>query len=168
MRRSRRWRRSLARKNWPPLPSNSAAPASGWWSPVRAESATTPQFLIGMAEPTHFEVSHSFRTSAFRPTTCRMSEPIDGRIASLRYVGSPLRAKVDKPSLLADSGSVPAGSFLSLLEAKYAIWESSLADSRSLVDVNGASVYPLFQINYAGGHLPVTLYISSLRGSDAR
>jgi hypothetical protein len=88
---------------------------------------------------------------------------MDGQIASLQYIG----VGVAKPSLLTDRVSLPPESFLSLLQAKYAIWESSLADSRSLVDVNGVSVYPLLQINYAGWHLPVTLYISSLRGSDA-
>ncbi|MEA2649241.1 MAG: hypothetical protein QOG61_1676 [Candidatus Binataceae bacterium] len=61
-----------------------------------------------------------------------------------------------------------AGGESSLLQAGYAMWESSLADSRSLINVNGVSVYPLFQINYAGWHLPITLYISSLRYSDAQ
>jgi hypothetical protein len=77
-------------------------------------------------------------------------------------------ASIARPSLLASSVSLPPGSFPSVMQAKYAIWQSSLADSRSLVNVNGMSVYPLLQIDYAGWHLPVTLYLSSLRGSDAR
>jgi hypothetical protein len=63
---------------------------------------------------------------------------------------------------------LPPASFLGLLQAKYTMWESSLADSGSLTNVNGVSVYPLLQINYEGWRLPVTLYISSLRGSGAR
>jgi hypothetical protein len=144
--------------------SNAARPASGWWSPVRAESATAPHLQISMAELNPFKASDSFRTFPAQRTTYRVTEPMDAQIASLQYIG----ARDPGPRLLAERGSQPAGSFLSLLQAKYAIWESSLADSRSLVDVNGVSVYPLLQINYAGWHLPVTLYISSLRGSDAR
>jgi hypothetical protein len=148
----------------PAATANTARPASGWWSPVRAESAPEPRLAISTAELTHFEASDSLRTFPAQRTTYRVTEPIDAQIASLQYIG----ARDAGPSLLADRGSLPPGSFLSLLQAKYAIWESSLADSRSLVDVNGVSVYPLLQINYAGWHLPVTLYLSSLRGSDAR
>jgi len=144
--------------------SNAAGTAGGWWSPVRAESATAPHLQISMAELNPFKASDSFRTFPAQRTTYRVTEPMDAQIASLQYIG----ARDPGPRLLADRGSLPAGSFLSLLQAKYAIWESSLADSRSLVDVNGVSVYPLLQINYAGWHLPVTLYLSSLRGSDAR
>jgi hypothetical protein len=144
--------------------SNAARPASGWWSPAKAESAPEPRLAISTAELTHFEASDSFRTFPAQRTTYRVTEPIDAQIASLQYIG----ARDAGPSLLADRGSLPPGSFLSLLQAKYVIWESSLADSRSLVDVNGVSVYPLLQINYAGWHLPVALYLSSLRGSDAR
>ena len=124
----------------PASTSKAAILPSGWWSPVTAESATTPQPPIRIAELAHFEASS----------------------------GLTLGARVAKPSLLADPALLPAGSYLSFLQAKYVMWESSLADSRSLINVNGVSVYPLLQINYAGWHLPVTLYISSLRGSDAQ
>ena len=144
--------------------SNAVGRASGWWSPIRAESATAPLLQISMAELIPFKASDSFRTFPAERTTYRVTEPMDGQIASLQYIG----ARDARPSLLADRVSLPPGSFLSLLQTKYAIWESSLADSRSLVDVNGMSVYPLLQIDYAGWHLPVTLYLSSLRGSDAR
>jgi hypothetical protein len=148
----------------PDATANATRPASGWWSPAKAESAPEPQLAISMAELTHFEASDSFRTFPAQRTTYRVTEPMDVQIASLQYIA----ARDARPSLLADGVSLPPGSFPSLLQTRYAIWESSLADSRSLVDVNGMSVYPLFQINYAGWHLPVTLYISSLRGSDAR
>jgi hypothetical protein len=144
--------------------SKAARPASGWWSPIRAKSAAAPQLQISMGQLIPIETSDSFRTLPAQRTTYRVTEPMDGQIASLQYIA----ARDARPSLLADRVSLPPGSFPSLLQAKYAIWESSLAESRSLVDVNGVSVYPLLQINYAGWHLPVTLYISSLRGSDAR
>ena len=142
--------------------SKAAGPARGWWSPVGEESATAPQLTISIAELIPFKASDSFRTFPAQRTTYRLTEPMDGQIASFRYVALTLRARVAKPSL-----SLPPGSFPSLLRATYAIWESSLAGSRSLVDVNGVSVYPLLQINYAGWHLPVTLYLSPLRDSDA-
>jgi hypothetical protein len=146
----------------PAATTNAAGPASGWWSPAKAESASAPQLQISMAELTHFKASDSFRTFPPERTNYRVTEPMDGQIASLQYVG----AGVARPSLLADLVSLPPAP--SLLQARYATWESSLADSRSPVDVRGVSVYPLLQINYAGWHLPVALYMSPLRGSDAR
>jgi hypothetical protein len=143
--------------------SNAAGPASGWWSPVRAESATAPQLQISMAELITFTASDSFGTFQVPRTTDRVTESMDWQIASLQDID----AREARPNLLAGP-SLPPGSPLSLLQAKYAEWESRLADSRTPVDVNGLSVYPLLQINYAGWHLPVTLYLSPLRGSDAR
>jgi hypothetical protein len=67
--------------------SNAVRPASGWWSPVRAESATAPQLPISMAERIPFEASHSFRTFPAQRTTYRTTEPMDGQIASLQYFG---------------------------------------------------------------------------------
>ena len=152
----------------PASASNAAIPPSGWWSPVTAESATAPQLPIRIAELAPFEASSSFRTSPAQPTTYRLTESMDDRSDRLQYYGSTPGARVAKPSLLADPASLPPESLPSLLQARYAMWESSLADSRSLINVNGVSVYPLFQINYAGWHLPITLYISSLRYSDAQ
>jgi len=150
------------------LPASSpdaAKRASGWWSP---ESATAPLLLVSLAELTHFEASDSIRASAGQPTTYRLTEPTDGSILSLSDFGSTLGARVAESRLLADPVSLPPASFLSLLQTRYAVWESSLADSRSLTNVNGVSVYPVFQVNYGGWHLPVILYIPPLRGSDAR
>jgi hypothetical protein len=125
-------------KELPASISKAAILPNGWWSSVTAESATAPQLPIRIAELAHFEASS----------------------------GLTLGTRVAKPSLLADPASLPPGSFLSLMQAKYAMWESSLADSRSLINVNGVPVYPLLRINYAGWHLPVTLYISSLRDNE--
>jgi hypothetical protein len=145
----------------PASTSNVAGFASGWWSPAKEQSPAASQLLVSMAELTHYDGSYSFRTSRFRPTTYRVSEPMNGRI------GLALRARVAEPSLLADRVSPPSRSF-SLVQDNYTMWESSLADSRSLINVNGVPVYALLQISYAGWHLPVTLYISSPRDSDAR
>lgn len=148
--------------------SNAAGPTGGWWSPVGSETATARQFRISMAEPVLFKTSDSSQILPSLRTTSTTTESMDGQIASLQSFGQTFHARGAKPSLLADSVSPTPGSFPSLLQAKYATWESGLADSRSPVNVGGASVYPLFQINYASWHLPVTLYISSLRDSDTR
>ena len=144
--------------------SNIAGPASGWWSPAGAESATAPQLQISMAELIPFKAFDSFRTFPGQRTTYRVTESMDGQIASLQYIG----ARVVKPSLLADRVSQTPRPLLSLQQAKYAIWESDAADSRSLINFRGVSVYPFLQINYASWHLPVTLYISSLHNRAAR
>ena len=147
--------------------SNPAGPTGGWWS-VGAESATAGQIRISMAEPIPFKTSDSSQIRPSSRTTSTTTELMDGQIASLQSFGQTFHARGAKPSLLADSVSAPPGSFPSLLQAKYATRESDLADSRSPVNVDGVSVYPLFQINYASWHLPVTLYVSSLRDSDTR
>jgi hypothetical protein len=77
--------------------SNATGPASGWWSPVRAESATAPQLQISKVELIPFKASDSFRTYRAQRTTYSVTEPIDGQIASLQYIG----VGVAKPSLLA-------------------------------------------------------------------
>jgi hypothetical protein len=81
--------------------------------------------------------------------------------------GSALNASVAQQALWAQPASAPATTFLGLVETKYAGWESSLSDTRTLTNVNGMSVYPIFQANYGSSFVPVTLYISPLRGSNA-
>ncbi len=152
----------------PASTSTAARLASGWWSPERAESGTAPQLLISMTKLLRFEAPGSFRTPPPQLTGHRPNEPNAGSIISLQELGSPLEATVAESSFLADHVSPPPDSFLSLLQTKYTAWESSLSDSRPLTDVNGVSVYPLLPVSYAGWHLPITLYISPLRGSDAR
>ena len=66
--------------------SNAVGHASGWWSPIRAESATAPQLQISMAELIPFKASDSFRTFPAERTTYRVTEPMDGQIASLQYI----------------------------------------------------------------------------------
>ncbi len=147
--------------------SNAASPASGWWSPARAESATAPQLLIGMGELTRFEASGLLGVSPAQSLN-HLTEPSDAAIADLPDLGSTLNANVAQQAAWAEPASLPARSFLSLLQTRYALWESSLADSRSLTNVHGVSVYPVSEMNYGNWHLPVTLYISPLRGDDAR
>jgi hypothetical protein len=61
------------------------------------------------------------------------------------------------PSPLTDGISLAPPSSFAFLQSPYSTWESSLANSRSLTEVNGASVHPLLRVNRAGWQLPVTL-----------
>jgi hypothetical protein len=147
--------------------SNAASPASGWWSPAGADTATAPQLLIGMGELSRFEASGLLGMSLAQPLNY-LNEPSGASIADLPDLGSTLNANVAQQTEWAEPASLPAQSFLSLLQTRYSDWESILADSRSPTNVHGVSVYPVFAINYGNSHLPVTLYISPLRGGDGR
>ncbi|MGH7837928.1 MAG: hypothetical protein ACREQC_08905 [Candidatus Binataceae bacterium] len=103
--------------------------------------------------------SDSLRTSIVEPTSYRLSEPANGSMAP--GLGLAPDAAGIAPGLLADGDPLAPTSFSSRLASKYLQWEANLADSRSLVNVNGVSVYPLVEINYAGWRLPISLYISS-------
>jgi hypothetical protein len=126
------------------------APATittGWWS---VESATSsPRFLLSIAGLPSFQAFDTVKTSTAISGTNLSADSTDNYLANL-----------------GDAGSLRSGSFLSLVQTRYVEWESSLADTRTPTSVNGAMVYPLFQINYENGTLPVALYNSSLRGSS--
>lgn len=147
--------------------SNAATPASGWWSPARADSATAPQLLIGIGELARFDASDLLRPTP-ASSTSYLSGPTDASIVDLPDLGSTLNANVAQQAAWTEPASLPARSLLSLVQTMYAAWESSLTDSRSLTNVHGVSVYPLFEIDYGNRYLPVTLYISPLRGDEAR
>jgi hypothetical protein len=140
---------------------------SGWWSPEPAESATAPQLVIGMTEPTNFKVSDSLRPAGAQPNSDRPIEPTEAAIAGLPHFEL-TDGSVVMPSPLTDGVSLTPPSSFAFLHAQYSTWELSMANSRSLTEVNGATVHPLLQVNYAGWQLPVTLYTSSLRDGEAR
>jgi hypothetical protein len=134
-----------------------AAPtARGWWSLERtASTAVAP----------HLQLANRFETSPpVRPTT----QPNGSSIVTPSGVELGLDTRSPEFSSFAEGQLQSSRLFLAVLEAKCAQWESSLADNRSLAKVNGESVYPLVQIDYAQARLPITLYIPPLRGSDAR
>jgi hypothetical protein len=144
---------------------NSAATATnaGWWSPATAESA--PELVVGMTALNRFETSGLLGTTSL--TKLDLSAPSDDSITNFQEAGSTLNASVAQQALWSEPTSAPAATFLTLVESKYATWESGLADSRTLTNVNGMSVYPIFQVNYGSSFVPVTLYISPLRGGNA-
>jgi hypothetical protein len=145
---------------------DSPAPAqnAGWWSPATMQSTQAPQLKVGMAELTRFEATGLLNAASSANLALT---PSDDSIANFQNTGSALNASVAQQALWAQHVSAPATTLLGLVETKYASWESSLSDTRTLTNVNGMSVYPIFQANYASSYVPVTLYISSLRGSNA-
>jgi hypothetical protein len=131
---------------------------TGWWHPDRTGStAVAPHLQVGISKLNRFEASETVLQPKLERTGYSIATPSDFEV------------KPDTPtqefSYLAEAELLPSPSFL---EAKYLKWESSLADSRSPTNVHGVLVYPLVQINYAQGSLPISLYLPPLRGSDAR
>jgi hypothetical protein len=139
-----------------------AATNAGWWSPAAAEAA--PELMVGMTALNRFEASGLPDTTS--PAKLDLTAPSDDSITNFQNAGSMLNASVAQQALWAEPTSAPAATFLTLVESKYATWESGLADSRTLTNVNGMSVYPIFQVNYGSSFVPVTLYISPLRGGN--
>ncbi|MGD0117501.1 MAG: hypothetical protein ABSD30_05525 [Candidatus Binatus sp.] len=133
-----------------------------------AESAPTPSLQLSMAEPHHFRISDSLQSSVARPnghhTTERMDFPgfYPGNFTLALAV---LHTKYGPPASNHPLNTEPV---LSEVEAKYQRWESNLADSRSLTNVNGVSVYPLAQIDSGNWHLPITLGTAPTPGAETR
>lgn len=131
------------------LPSKAIAQASanatGWWLPASAKSSPTPRLALG--------------------TTDHQVFPMAIAVLNLgRFWLTPASQNTDYSFLPGDA--MPHVSYLSLFELKYQAWESNLAETRTLTDVNSATVYPLIQIDYANWHFPIAMAISPLRGSS--
>jgi hypothetical protein len=146
---------------------SSAGTAGGWWSAEKRDSAAAPRLQISMAELARFDASDALRTPLAEPHNYRAAEPTRSVLDSTANLGLGVEAGIVTTSRLADPNALTPISFLSLMATDYAAWESNLSDTRSPVDVNRLSVYPVVQIDYANWHLPVALYIAPLRGSNA-
>jgi hypothetical protein len=121
-----------------------------------------------MAAQTDLKASDSLRTAGAEPNSDRQIEPTEAAIVSLPHFGL-TDGNVVKRSPLTDRASLAPASYFAFLQSEYSTWESSLADSRSLIDeVNRVPVQPISQVNCAGWQLPVTLNTTSLRDGDAR
>jgi len=135
--------------------------ATGWWSPD-VNSGAHPYLVVSMAEVDSraSELSKTQYThNPFSTGTAYSIDPGNFALAAMTPTDfNPLAYQELRPS----------DSLLSLVQTKYLTWESSLADSQPTTYVNGVSVYSLLQVSYEGSHLPVSLYVPPLRGSDAR
>ena len=153
--------------------SNDFAPAAtqgnGWWSPEReASTVVVPHLQVGMSKLAGFAISEPVRNSTIEQSDYLPSEETDRPIVNPRNFEFELERQSSEVSPSIEGDLLSTRSFLSILEAKYGMWESSLADTRSLMNVNGISVFPLVQIDYAQWRLPIGLYAPPLRGSDSR
>lgn len=143
--------------------------ASGWWSPERtALTVLAPGRQVSVPKLISLEVSEPPSFSTPQPDDGRPAEYVNGPSVNPGGFEFSLVTRSPEFSSLAEVELLSSRSLLSRLQAEYATWESSLADTRSPTSVNGWSVYPLVQVNYADWHLPISLYIPSLRGSDVR
>jgi hypothetical protein len=123
--------------------AQSASMTNGWWPLESSSSATSPRFLLSVAGLPDFQALDSLQAST-----------------ALAGANPPADLANNYAANLTEDQPLPSVSLLALMQTRYVDWESSLADTRTPTSVNGAMVYPLFQINYAGGSLPVALYNS--------
>jgi hypothetical protein len=139
---------AVAKAHAQDLPTQGSAQAAtatiGWSSLESSASATSPRFLLSVAGLPDFQAFDSLKASTALAGGNPPADPANNYVANLT-----------------EDESLPSVSVLSLLQTRYVEWESSLADTRTLTSVNGTMVYPLFQINYSNGSLPVALYNSA-------
>ena len=141
---------------------------NGWWRPDQTQPGRgTSHLQIGLGE--RFSLSDMELLPIPRQAPNYQSVSwADNSIWNRSISESGLKVgPADPTSIMAGELVVPE-SFLSVLQSKYLVWESRLEDSVPPTNVKGMLVYPMLQVSYAGIHLPITLYIPPLRGSDAR
>lgn len=143
---------------------NSQKNANGWWCPQLRR--TVPHLQIGTVDEIHSSnlepISSRRETANYR----RISFD-DHPIGNRQSLGLEHDTQNISLSSFFDAEQMVPESFLSLLQSKYAAWESRLEDSGRRLNVNGLLVYPLLQVNDGSWRLPVGLYIPPLRGTDA-
>lgn len=133
-----------------------------WWSPAVTEAAA-PRLVANTTDLTNFYAYGS--TSRASINGSREAGPMSTAILHPgRFWLTPTTQSAEHAFLQGDS--LPHASYLSLLEVRYQAWESSLAENRTLTDVNGVSLYPLVQIEYGNRSFPIALSIAPLRGSS--
>ena len=150
--------------------------AEGEWFGQNSKSATSSHVLLDMAEnrsnPDFSRVVNDHDTAASISRNAPPILPLD-LYTALRetssekpvHPGLSFEARDFEFGLLNNSRILP-GSFLYSLQISYMQWESRLADTVPPISHRGMFVYPLLEISVAGGHLPISMYISPLRGSD--
>jgi hypothetical protein len=141
--------------------------AFGWWSLI----ATKPKMalhLLNLGDMAHFEAHASSLIATAGTSSYRSTDLTHIPTRNLVRFAPMLNTKARESSSLMQDGSLSPESLFSFVDANYQRWQSRLAEMRSITQVNGGSVYPLIQIDYADMHLPITLYIPPLRGSAAR
>jgi hypothetical protein len=149
---------------------------SGWFG-QNSKSTTSPHVLLHMADNrSNADFSRVVNDHATAASISRNAPPILplDLYTALRETSSEraveprlsFEARDFEFSLFNNSG-VLRGSFLYSLQVSYMQWESRLADTVSPISHRGMLVYPFLEISVTGGHLPISMYIPPLRGSDA-
>ncbi len=140
--------------------------SSGWWSPP-ANSAYAPHLTINLTQLDAFTHSDLLRTTMSQPTSDIVAELPSIAVNNWQIANLPAGTYPSTPTLLPSPVAPSTTSLIPMMEAKYNAWETDLAETRNPVDVNGASVYPLIQINHGSWHLPIVMYISTVHDNNA-
>lgn len=147
------------------VPGNYRAIDNGWWCPESRQSI--PHLQISTGDQIHLSGAELI-SPAPEMANYRSVSLLDHSIGNHPGAGLRLGSQRLDPGPLLEAELSFQATFLSPLQPNYTAWESWLEDSEPRVNVNGLLVYPLLQVNYAGWHLPISLYIPPLRGSDTR
>ena len=148
---------------------------SGWFG-QNSESATSLHVLLHMADNrSNADFSRVVNDHDTAASISRKAPPILplGLHTGFRETSSetPVQPRLsfaarDFEFGLHNNSGVSPGSFLYSLQISYMQWESRLADTLSPINQRGMLVYPFLEISAAGDHLPISMYIPPLRGSD--
>jgi hypothetical protein len=140
------------------------------WRPPERKTLMLPAANSQLGTPalSRREGAASLDSSTRAPNNDRRAEYINRASLDPGGFGPAVTERSQELAYSADGELPSSRSLLAPFQAKYAAWESSLTDTRSLTSVKGRLVYPLLQVNYGGWRLPVALYLPPLRGSDAR
>ena len=130
--------------------NRNTANQSRWWTPDHASAMSPIPSLLAMVYPGHFLVSNSSRAGARHLENVDFDEAGAGRTGFGAWMsGQSHRSRA----------------MLYSLDSSYELWESEIAETHSLMNVNGGSAYTLMQVSLTHAVIPVGMYIAPLRGS---
>jgi hypothetical protein len=155
--------RDYSLSNWTPS-------ATRWWSPEGTEFTAAPHLVLAGEYATRLTAAGFSWGAVESPSLlCAPRSEAANLNESTSYSAVPVvRLDFDTPKMEqsvfdADPRSA-SNTFFGSLETRYFGWESRIADSSRPVSVNQTFVYPLLQIKVERETLPVTLYVTPLRG----
>ena len=144
--------------------SISSLPADGFWS-FAAGSASAPHLAINLDQLNAFATTNLVRARKNRQDDGIIAELPPSAIDTLQIPIVAAEMHLGTAPLLPSQIAPPPTSLIRLVGARNAS-ETSIEETCSPVDVNGLLVYPLTQINYGSWHLPVAMYVSTVRDSN--
>ncbi|GEM_PF-3238694 len=142
------------------------SPNGGWWTIEDVYSAAKPLLDPDDAARGHFDASQTPETKAKDYPDPRLRfnwTNVSANVGAEAYAAALLNTEY-----MRINWTLYRGLAFASLNTNYAAWLVGLSDSRSLTNVNGMIVYPLFEIDYAQWRLPVALCVPPARESGVK